>query len=524
MPADRSSLRIGAEGVTNQAYGSILPAGAAVSAQQPGSTPLLLSMHLSPRRFGWALLATLMLALGAVALPAGASASTGQTTYFEAPTELLSAKLRPGALNTISSLGVHALRIVMYWRNVAPSPTSTAVPKVDLTNPANYNWGQYAALITAARALHWSIMLNVSGPVPRWATAGHKDYLTRPDPLDFQNFMTAVGREFSSQVSLWAIWNEPDHPFFLMPQFNSNGTPASPLIYRSLWQSAYKGLQASGLKSPKVLFGDTAPTGYEHTTGSHDVAPITFLQGALCLNSSYRMASTCSKLPIYGWAHHAYGLRGGPYVNWSDPNDVTIDSLSRLTTALDRAARAGAIPAGVPVYLTEFGWQTKPNRDLAVSPANQAIFDAVSEHIAYDNPRVAAFSQYLLRDDPLGGAPGASVNGGYVGFQTGLEYISGQAKPLLNGFRLPLTVARSASSSYSLWGLVRPATGATHVEVLVLPKGSRKSASLSSSVRTDSSGYWTLRTSVRNPVSFTVRWRAPSGTIYTSAPITPYFR
>ncbi len=482
-------------------------------------------MHASPRRLALTLAAALTLAVGAAAVPASALASTGQTTYFEAPTELLSAKLRPAALNTLQSLGVRALRIVMYWEDVAPSPNSASMPRVDLTNPANYDWGQYAALIAAAQKLHWSVLLDVSGPVPKWATATRKDHVTRPDPLDFQNFMTAVGREFSSEVRLWAIWNEPDHPFFLQPQWNSNGTPASPLIYRGLWQSGYAGLRAAKISSPKVLIGDTAPTGYEHATGLHDVAPITFLQGTLCLNSHWKRASTCSPLPAYGWAHHAYTIPAGPYYQWPDPNDVTIGSLSRLTRALDLAARAGAIRAGMPIYLTEFGWQTKPNKQgLAVSTANQAVFDAVSEHIAYSNARVAAFSQYLLRDDPVGGPAGSGVTGGYVGFQTGIEFINGSPKPLFYGFRLPLTVSQQGSSRYSLWGLVRPATGVTHVQVLVLYKGSHRSANLARSVATNSHGYWTLHATARNAVSFAVRWRAPNGTLYTGAPITPYFR
>ena len=182
-----------------------------------------------------------------------------------------------------------------------------------------------------------------------------------------------------------------------------------------------------------------------------------------------------------------------------------------------------AIKAGLPIYLTEFGWQTKPNKQLAVSVANQAVFDAVSEHIAYSNSRVAAFSQYLLRDDPVGGPPGSGVNGGFVGFQTGLEYISGKPKPLFYGFRLPLTVKRSGNR-YSLWGLVRPATGVTHLQVLVLKAHAHKSVNLARSVATNSHGYWTLNTSVSNAVSFAVRWRAPDGILYTGAPITPYFR
>ena len=51
--------------------------------------------------------------------------------------------------------------------------------------------------------------------------------------------MTAVGRHYGSEVSLYSIWNEPNHPAFLLPQFNANGTPASPRIYRGLFEAAY---------------------------------------------------------------------------------------------------------------------------------------------------------------------------------------------------------------------------------------------------------------------------------------------
>ena len=45
------------------------------------------------------------------------------------------------------------------------------------------------------------------------------------------------------------------------------------------------------------------------------------------------------------------------------------------------------------------------------------------------------------------GAPGSSVNGGAVGFQTGLEYVSGTPKPLYYGWPIPLTVTSAATAS-----------------------------------------------------------------------------
>ena len=37
---------------------------------------------------------------------------------------------------------------------------------------------------------------------------------------------------------------------------------------------------------------------------------------------------------------------------------------------------------------------------MGVSLAKQAEFAAISEQIAWNNPRVVSFDQYLLRDDP----------------------------------------------------------------------------------------------------------------------------
>ena len=135
-----------------------------------------------------------------------------------------------------------------------------------------------------------------------------------------------------------------------------------------------------------------------------------------------------------------------------------------------------------------------PNKELGVSVATQAQFQAIDERIAWENPRVAAFSQYLLKDDPLGGRAGSSVHGGTVGFQTGLEYVNGKAKPLYYSFPIPLTVTQSGHG-YSLWGMVTPTTGSTRVTVYVRRKGSRSFRALKT-VTTNSLGYWSLRSSV----------------------------
>jgi hypothetical protein len=266
-----------------------------------------------------------------------------------------------------------------------------------------------------------------------------------------------------------------------------------------------------------MLIGETAPFGSDRSLGRGPgvpagVAPLAFLRGALCLDSAYRKATTCAKLPVRGYAHHPYtylaaNTANGPLYRPPERDQVTIGALSRLSRALDRAAEAGAIPAHIPIYLSEFGIQGKPNV-LGVSPARQVEYDAISEKIAWENPRVAAFSQYLLSDE--------SSHGRFSGFRTGLETPTGELKPLYRGFPLPLVVSRRGRG-LSLWGLVRPANGPTRVRVLVRGRRSKRFRTLRV-VQTDLRGYWTLHSTTVG-VEWRVSWRSPLGTVYTGPPI-----
>jgi hypothetical protein len=467
-------------------------------------------------------------ALAAVGAPP-ALASHNQTVFFEGGQVLLEPRHREHALAQMEHLGVHALRVELYWSYVAPDASSRKRPAFEATNPTAYNWTLYDWLLGKAKELKWPVLLTVTAPVPHWASANGTSF-TNPDPKDFQEFMTAVGKHYGSEVALFAIWNEPNDIAFLQPQFTPGGAPASPRIYRGLFQAGYAGLQAAGLAHPKVLMGETAPVGadslsrsYIRETGGvahggllHDVAPLAFLRGALCLNSHYQKAGSCESLPAYGYSTHAYTQKQGPLWRPPEYDDVTIGVLSRLEGALDKAARAGAISAGLPIYLTEFGVQSVPNRYEGVSLAKQAAEDALAEYIAWRDPRVAAFSQYLLHDDPTGGPPGSSVHGGTVGFQTGLETVGGTFKPLYYAWPVPLVVSR-AGRGYALWGLVRPAMGSTKVTILVKPRGSKRYRVLKTA-STDSLGYWGFTSNVAG-VDWKVLWTSPAGVKYEGPPI-----
>jgi hypothetical protein len=311
------------------------------------------------RRFGT--LIALVCAALALLVPGAAQASKTQSLTFEAPRDLKDPSTRGQAFSDIASLGVHSMRLVLYWHDVAPQPDSRVKPAFAEADPASYDWRTYDAVVDGIKARGWNLLLTVSGPVPRWATNGARDTLTRPSPAEFQKFVAAAGRHFGTKVDTWSVWNEPNQPQFLLPQYSPHKTPLSPGIYRKLFIAAQGGLADAGLPTARVLIGETSPRG----TGKV-VAPLTFVRGALCLDSKYHKTSKGSnKLAVAGYAHHAYTTGQGPTFKPKQPNDVTIGVLGRLTTVLDRAAKAGAISSHVPIYLTEFGIESTPDRSAA---------------------------------------------------------------------------------------------------------------------------------------------------------------
>jgi hypothetical protein len=425
-----------------------------------------------------------LVALVAIAAPAQASSS--QYTIFEAPRELSSsdADLRAQTLDEIQGLGAKWIRVVLYWNNVAPANNEAAPPAgFDPSNPdSGYDWTQYDRSIREAHARGLKVYVTLSGPVPTWATAKKSGHTYKPSPVEFGKFASAAARRYASAVTQWSIWNEPNHPLFLEPQF-VNRRPYSPTLYRALFIAGSKGLRAGG-ENGRILGGETAPRGTPRVVAPVDFAE-RFLKG--------------SKLKLLGgYAHHPYTTKAGPFYRPSDSDDVTIGVLSRLTKALNRRGykRTG-------LYLTEFGIQSKPDPYVGVSEAQQAEYRSIAERIAYRNSRVKSFSQYMMRDDlPREGEPSAR----YSGFESGLRHSSGEEKLAYQAFRLPL-VADRRGRSVSLWGIVRPA-GRTRVRIEFSSSKGWKRLKEDS---TNSRSVWSTTTKYVKGRSYRVVWGGHTG-------------
>ncbi len=436
---------------------------------------------------------------------AAAHASPAQRTIFQAPRELRSddAALRARTLEEIRALGADTLRLNLFWRDVAPAAQARSAPAFDQRDPGAYDWTRYDRVVQAARASGLRLLVTITGPVPRWATRSRRDNVTRPRPAAFERFVTAVGRRYGGSVSLWSVWNEPNHPMFLGPQHTGHGAHrrvASPAVYRGLYRAARRGLRASGNGRDRVLIGETAPRGTPNV-----VRPLTFLRGTLRLDRDYQRRRGAAGLDVDGWAHHPYTTPAGPYYHPPSPGDVTIGTLGRLRRALDRAARAGTIRRGVGIWITEFGIQSRPDPYAGVSLRRQAEYASISARIAHRSTRVRAFAQYLMRDDLP--RAGASSSERFGGFESGLRRSGGRRKPSYGAFRLPLTATR-ARRRVRLWGLVRPADGPARVRVEWRGRGAWHRLA---TPRANRHGAWRARARFRRGRVYRVRWRGYAG-------------
>jgi hypothetical protein len=418
---------------------------------------------------------------GALTAPAD-QASTTQESIFQDDSRLLYSgdAVRDSTLDELKSLGVNTIRAFVTWNNIAPSPDSTTRPAFDAANPAAYpasSWDRYDGLVRAAYARGLGVIFVPTSPIPAWASQCFGSVPARrtcsPNPIEFGRFMVAMGLRYSStyhdenqgggalpRVFRWAIWNEPNVAIWMTPQYVRRGSflvPASADRYRRLAYSAIGALRLAGHGGDQILLGETGPVG--HTAGllsRRPVATAEFLRAVLCIDRfghplrGFAAVRVGCSHPLYlaatGWSHHPY-IQGGSRSPLTPArfDEITISSPYRLKLLLAQAARYHRVRRYLPLYYTEYGFQTNPpDRTLGVPLVSQSAYLAQSGFMTYRDPAVRGLAQYLLRDDT-----------GLSGFQTGLRFVDGREKPSYDAYRFPIWVVRRGIF-VTVFGQMRP--------------------------------------------------------------------
>jgi len=325
------------------------------------------------------------------------------------------------------------LRTLVTWADVAPTKPANAADPFD---PA-YRLDDLDEFVRNAQARDSEVLITLWG-TPKWAN-GNKGRNYLPTSMtDFQNFARAVASRYSGRtagfpfVRFYGIWNESNLGLFLTPQFNSKGQIVSPAAYAKLAAAGYAGIKAGSAKA-LVAIGETSSSGRDKKkAGASDaVAPGTFAE---------LVAKANKTLKFDAWAQHPYPVpvnqKPTQKVRW--PN-VALTSLPQFETSLDTWFGR----KNIPVWITEYGSETKPGEPNGVTEAQQASYLPQAIEIAKKDKRVPMFIWFVMRDSA--GSP----------WQSGIYRTTGSAKPSQPKFAAAATPLNPVNAKLSLKGGVK---------------------------------------------------------------------
>jgi hypothetical protein len=469
---------------------------------------------------------------------------------------------REFTLDIMQRLGVDGVRVTVSWKFVSgeeggrPKRRPARFRRRGGEDPRNYRsdiWDRFDDIVRMARERNMQVLLNVTGPGPVWAhpraprSRRFDQPAWKPNAEEFRKFVRAVGLRYSGfypddnqgggplpRVTLWSVWNEPNQPASLSPQLEYNRTlrrqvPVAPMLYRRLYYAATSALRATGHADDIVLMGETAPLGAVRNTPRVHLWPKQFIREMLCVTprggrygGREAQVRGCDDLGrngpflVSGWAHHPYTQRNPPTRRDVHRDSINMANIGDLPVLLDRmATQTGLLPHGLPVALTESGWETNPpDPTRGVHPVRQAEYLNVAQRMAYEHPRITAETQFILRDVE----PRAQYRGQrrrlaqYWGtWQSGLLFADGRAKPALFAYAMPIDVRAAAPTAsggrtLDVWGQLRFLDNDRTHEVYLefRPAGSRRWAYAAGPVKVDNPmGFY--RTSIEVPGPGVVR-------------------
>jgi hypothetical protein len=329
--------------------------------------------------------------LFAVAVPGSTNAAIRMLVGFQDDPSFRWRDDRTTTFDRAASVNAQIARTTVYWsRTATRRPANARNP-----NDPAYSFGDLDEFVTNAELHGMQVMLTIWG-TPTWANGGRGQNYAPRNYADLTNFAYAVARRYSGAfrglppVGYFTVWNESNLGQFLSPQYDTNGKPLAPFTYAKLYRAAYAGIKAG---NPRALIGigETSARGRDKPLRragvSETESPGRFAQ----LLSTVR-----PKLEFDAWSQHPYPteLTQKPLATVRWPN-VTLTQLPRLETSLDKWFGR----KNIPIWITEYGYQTKPQQPNGVTYAQQASYLKTALTYARNDPRVQMFIWFIFRDD-----------------------------------------------------------------------------------------------------------------------------
>jgi hypothetical protein len=234
-----------------------------------------------------------------------------------------------------------------------------------------------------------------------------------------------------------------------------------------------------------------------------------------------------------GYAHHPYTKNVSPTVRDSHPDSLTMANISELGTTLDElAAKTNNVRPGLPLFMTEFGFETNPPDPFSGVPlASQAEFNTVGEFLAWQNPRILSQAQFLLADVAPIRQRRRGTKGYWFTYQSGLFFQRGQPKPAAFAYTMPFLATQAgadpvtAAPVFNFWGQLRflPNGARDVAQIQWRPKDNSSGwISVGEPVAIDERGYFTATrvAPAAIPGEWRSAWLRPDGTIGQTSPGT----
>ncbi len=336
---------------------------------------------------------TLFLACLFAAFVASSSASAAERMWFgvqDDPT-LRWRNDRAAMFDELHQYGASIVRTTVYWSQTAPQRPANAADPFD---PA-YRFADLDEFVRNAATRGIAVMLTIWG-TPGWANGGKGQNVAPTRLSDMTSFARALASRYNGThpglpfVQFYGVWNESNLQQFLKPQYDSKGKPISPFIYARLYRAAYAGLKA-GSPQAKIGIGETSPRGRGQVLGQPGV------QETVAPGPFAKLLSTVRPRPRFdAWSHHPYPEPGaGPSQRVRFPN-VNLPQLPEFEQDLNKWFGRKS----TPIWITEYGFETRPGDPHGVTPAQQAAYLRASAAMARTMPYVQMYIWFLFRDDP----------------------------------------------------------------------------------------------------------------------------